>query len=120
MTEHEQHQQREAYFTSRYRKIAEYWFNTERRAELRDHALDADRRCRFCGRGKTEVRFKKVAHAAPEFLGEGSLRHGSVGHCGRRSSWRGLTAGSGRRAQETRASMSTVRRRATPLLLRPA
>jgi hypothetical protein len=73
MTEQEQHQPREAYFTSRYWKIAEYWFNTEKRTELRDHEDDADRRCRFCARGKPEVRFKKLAHAVADFLGNLSI-----------------------------------------------
>jgi hypothetical protein len=73
MIEQEQHQQREAYFISRYWKIAEYWFSAEKRIELRDHDDAADRRCRFCARGKPEVSFKKLAHAVADFLGNLSI-----------------------------------------------
>lgn len=33
----------------------------------------ANRRCRFCGKGRPEVTFKKVAHAIPEALGNKSI-----------------------------------------------
>ncbi|MHB8973722.1 MAG: hypothetical protein ACYC3X_26065 [Pirellulaceae bacterium] len=69
MTEQEQHYQREVYFTSRRLKIAQYWFKTAKRTELRDHEDDADQRCRFCARGKPKVTFNKLAHAVADFLG---------------------------------------------------
>src|SRR5690554_4727253 len=73
MTAQDDHKRREAYFVSRYVKIAEHWFHTEEQTELRDYEADADRRCRFCGRGKPEVRFKKLAHAVSDFLGNQSI-----------------------------------------------
>ena len=67
----QQHQERVAYFNSRYWKIAHHWFRTDERTELRDH--EDDRRCRFCGRGKPDVKFKKLAHAIADFLGNLSI-----------------------------------------------
>ncbi len=40
---------------------------------LRDHAKDSERKCRFCGKSKPEVSFRKEAHAIPEFLGNKSV-----------------------------------------------
>lgn len=73
MTAQEDHERREAYFISRYLKIAEYWFHTKERIELRDYELVANRRCRFCGRAKHGVRFRKLAHAVSDFLGNLSI-----------------------------------------------
>ncbi|MCC9608917.1 hypothetical protein LOC68_07860 [Blastopirellula sp. JC732] len=73
MTAQDDHDRREAYFASRYMKIAEHWFHTEVRTEFRDHEAVTDRRCRFCGRGRPEVRFKKLAHAISDFLGNLSI-----------------------------------------------
>lgn len=73
MTAQKEHERREAYFTSRYSKIAEHWFQSKDRIELCDHEEEVNRRCRFCGRGKPEVRFRKIAHAISEFLGNQSL-----------------------------------------------
>jgi hypothetical protein len=69
----QQHQQRVEYFNSRYWKIADQWFRTEARAEIRDHTHEEDRRCRFCGLGKPAVKFKKLAHAVADFLGNTSV-----------------------------------------------
>lgn len=73
MTSQEDHERREAYFVSRYLKIAEHWFHSKERLELRDHESEADRRCRFCGRGKPAVRFRRLAHAVADFLGNLSI-----------------------------------------------
>jgi hypothetical protein len=73
MGEAEQHQERFSYFNERYWKIAHHWFRTVERTELRDYEEEADRRCRFCGRGKPEVKFKKLAHAIADFLGNLSI-----------------------------------------------
>lgn len=73
MTAQEDHERREAYFVSHYLKIAEHWFHTKERTDLRDYEADPDRRCRFCGRKRPEVRFKKLAHAVSDFLGNLSI-----------------------------------------------
>lgn len=73
MTAQKEHERREAYFNSRYSKIAEHWFQSKNRIELCDHEEEVKRRCRFCGRGKPEVRFRKIAHAISEFLGNQSI-----------------------------------------------
>ena len=41
--------------------------------KLYDHKNDRKRKCRFCGKSKPEVSFRKKAHAIPEFLGNKSL-----------------------------------------------
>jgi hypothetical protein len=61
------------YFNSRYLKIAHYWFTSGERTALRDHAADADRRCRFCDQGVPAVEFRELAHAVPDFLGNVSI-----------------------------------------------
>ncbi|MFB0556027.1 MAG: HNH endonuclease [Phycisphaerae bacterium] len=38
-----------------------------------DYEIDSERKCRFCGKSKPEVSFRKKAHAIPEFLGNKSL-----------------------------------------------
>src|SRR5260370_34591952 len=69
------------YFADHYDTIAQYPFVAARPVLLSDHdPNDKDsRRCRFCGRGKPEVTFKKVAHAVPEFLGSKAIR--SMNEC---------------------------------------
>ncbi|MBP6782153.1 MAG: hypothetical protein KA152_00065 [Verrucomicrobiales bacterium] len=44
-----------------------------RHIKLADQQGIEDRICRFCGLGKPNVTFRKVAHAVPEFLGNKSL-----------------------------------------------
>ena len=44
-----------------------------KRIILEDALSDGVRRCRFCGRTKPEVAFRKDAHAIPEFLGNKSI-----------------------------------------------
>jgi hypothetical protein len=73
MIDTEKHQARIAYFNSRYWKIAHHWFRTAERTELRDHADEANRRCRFCDQGRPDVKFKKLAHAIADFLGNLSI-----------------------------------------------
>ncbi|WP_149498655.1 HNH endonuclease [Roseiconus lacunae] len=73
MSVQEDHERREAYFTSRYLKIAEHWFHNNNRVELRDHETEVNRLCRFCGRGRPEVQFRKLAHAVSDFLGNRSI-----------------------------------------------
>lgn len=80
MTAYENHERREAYFISRYQKIAEHRFHSKERIELRDHESEANRRCRFCGRGKPDIRFRKLAHAVSDFLGNLSII--SMNECG--------------------------------------
>ena len=41
--------------------------------KLRDHDNYNERKCRFCGKSKPEVSFRKTAHAIPECLGNKSL-----------------------------------------------
>jgi hypothetical protein len=69
------------HFADRYDIIAQYPFVAERPVLLYDHdPKDRDsRRCRFCGKGRPEATFKKVAHAAPEFLGNKAIR--SMNEC---------------------------------------
>lgn len=57
------------YYDEQYEVIARYPFIHESKIRLQDHANDSARLCRFCGRQKPDVTFKKVAHAVPEFLG---------------------------------------------------
>jgi hypothetical protein len=73
MTNQEQHDERAEYFNLRYRKAAEYWFQTDARTLLRDHDEEVSRKCRFCGRGSTEAGFRELAHAVPDFLGNLSI-----------------------------------------------
>lgn len=73
MTEAEKHQASIAYFNSKYWKIAHHWFRAEERTEIRDHDEEAERRCRFCGRGKPTTKFKNSAHAIADFLGNLSI-----------------------------------------------
>jgi hypothetical protein len=69
------------YFAEHYEIIAKYPFVAERPFLLYDHdPKDRDsRQCRFCGRRKPEVTFRKVAHALPEFLGNKAIR--SMNEC---------------------------------------
>ena len=62
-----------AFYYERYEEIARYPFVADRPILIRDHAIDGDRRCRFCGRGIPDVTFRRDAHAVPEFLGNKSL-----------------------------------------------
>lgn len=62
-----------SYFTERYDIIRDYPLVAEKPIRLSDAAKDAARVCRFCGLSKPQVRFIKVAHAAPEFLGNKAL-----------------------------------------------
>jgi hypothetical protein len=63
----------EAFYDERYEEIARYPFVADRPILIRDHAIEGDRRCRYCGRGIPEATFRKDAHAVPEFLGNKSL-----------------------------------------------
>jgi hypothetical protein len=64
------------YFSQRYEAIIDYGFVTKRTIWVFDHDRGnrAARRCRFCGRGPSEVTFKNKAHAGPEFLGSKTIR----------------------------------------------
>jgi hypothetical protein len=73
MTDQEKHNQRVAYFNSRYWKIAHYPFVAEERIRLCDHEEEADRRCRFCGLGDPPAKFEELAHGLPDFLGNLSI-----------------------------------------------
>ena len=73
MTEQEQHTEMVTYFDTRYEVIERVPFVAEKRILLRDHDDEAHRRCRYCGRGKAEVQFKRDAHAVPDFLGNLSV-----------------------------------------------
>lgn len=57
-----------------YRVIVNYPLLAARPIKLMDHDNQEDRFCRFCGKKKGEVTFKKKAHAIPEFLGNKCLR----------------------------------------------
>ena len=61
------------YFTERYGVIAHFPFVAPRPFRLCDHDDETKRRCRFCGRGKPEVTFRKEAHAVPHLLGNKSI-----------------------------------------------
>src|SRR5262245_17363445 len=64
------------YYAARYDVIVDYGFVTRPTIWIRDHdrATPDARRCRFCGRGPSEVTFKKKAHAGPELLGSKTIR----------------------------------------------
>src|ERR1700751_771318 len=57
------------YFEKRYEIIANYPLAAEKKIYLSDSPDKNSNLCRFCGRGKPDVKFKKVAHAVSEFLG---------------------------------------------------
>jgi hypothetical protein len=58
------------YYRERYEEVVRFRLSGGcKKIHLRDHTDETSRRCRFCGLGKTDVTFRKRAHAAPEFLG---------------------------------------------------
>lgn len=71
-TAREQHDKDLQYFDERYDA---FWFPfvAKHPIRLEDHEDEASRRCRFCGKRKPDVAFRKVAHAVPEFLGNKSI-----------------------------------------------
>jgi hypothetical protein len=62
----------ERYFEERY-EVLRFPFLADRPIRLQDHEDEASRRCRFCGKGNTEVTFRNAAHAIPEFLGNKAI-----------------------------------------------
>lgn len=59
------------YYENNYEIICEYFLTSESKKEvLRDRD---EKKCRFCGKGEPDVRFKNIAHAIPEALGNKSL-----------------------------------------------
>jgi hypothetical protein len=73
MVQQRQHVDRVTYFNSRYELANRVPFVAEDRILLRDHEDEAARRCRYCGRGKPDVKFDMDAHAFPNFLGNLSV-----------------------------------------------
>ncbi len=61
------------YFNGRYGIIAYFPFVAPRPFLLADHDDEMKRRCRYCGRGKPEVTFRKEAHAIAHLLGNKSI-----------------------------------------------
>jgi len=61
------------YIDGRYEIISHFPFVAPRPILLADHDDEAKRRCRFCARGKPEVRFRKKAHAVAHLLGNKSI-----------------------------------------------
>lgn len=62
-----------AFYDQHYKPVFDSSLREERPVKLADHEDASARICRFCGKGKPDVTFKSVAHAAPEFLGNKSL-----------------------------------------------
>ncbi|MFO0840861.1 MAG: HNH endonuclease [Gemmataceae bacterium] len=73
MSDEEFHRIATENFAARYDLVREFRFVQDRPERLADHSDEVDRRCRFCKRGRPEVSFKEVAHAAPEFLGNRAI-----------------------------------------------
>jgi len=61
------------FYARHYTVVFQASLNAKRRTILEDPATDGVRRCRFCGRSRPEVSFRKEAHAVPEFLGNKSI-----------------------------------------------
>jgi len=68
-------QQREAlkFYDERYIPIFNQPLLAKRPVRLADHGALSPRTCRFCGLATPEVKFRSVAHAVPEFLGNKAL-----------------------------------------------
>jgi hypothetical protein len=66
-----------AYYAERYEMIVDYGFVTKRTTWIIDHdgTDPAAQRCRFCGRGPSDMAmFRLKAHAGPELLGSKTIR----------------------------------------------
>ncbi|MCK5581876.1 MAG: hypothetical protein KAJ18_11455 [Candidatus Omnitrophica bacterium] len=61
------------YYNKHYQIVTDLYFVANAPVKLCDHKKAMERECRFCGRSKPEVNFRKKAHAVPEFLGNKSL-----------------------------------------------
>lgn len=72
-TAREEHLELTSYFDTCYDVARRVPFVANQRILLRDHEDEAARRCRYCGRGKPDVRFKMDAHTVPDFLGNSSI-----------------------------------------------
>lgn len=64
---------RSAYYEDHYQTIVDLPLVAESRTKICDHEDESERTCRFCGKSKPDVSFKKTAHAIPECLGNKSL-----------------------------------------------
>jgi hypothetical protein len=73
MVNRRHHEDAVRYYRERYEEIVRLRFVTDRPTLLQDHEDGQPRLCRFCGRGKPDVTFRKDAHAVPEFLGNNSV-----------------------------------------------
>jgi len=62
-----------AFYDQHYRIVIYLPLVTKTPIKLCDHENVGERKCRFCGKSKPEVSFRKKAHAIPEFLGNKSL-----------------------------------------------
>jgi HNH endonuclease len=70
-----------AYYAERYEVLCDYGFVTKPPIRLNDHNPkdQTARKCRFCGRGKDQAKFSKIAHAVSELLGNKTIR--SMNEC---------------------------------------
>lgn len=62
-----------AFYEQHYQIVVDLLLVTKVPIKLYDYENDSERKCRFCGKLKPEVNFRKKAHAIPEFLGNKSL-----------------------------------------------
>lgn len=62
-----------AFYDQHYQIVIDLPLVTKTPIKLCDHENVDERKCRFCGKSKPEVSFKKKAHAISEFLGNKSL-----------------------------------------------
>jgi len=62
-----------AFYEQHYQIVLDLHLVAKVPIKLGDYENDSERKCRFCGKSKPEVSFRKKAHAIPEFLGNKSL-----------------------------------------------
>lgn len=62
-----------SFYEAHYSPVVQSELVLKQSVRLADHTDAAARVCRFCGRGKPEVKFGMDAHAVPEFLGNKSI-----------------------------------------------
>jgi len=62
-----------AFYDQHYQIVRDLPIVTKAPVKLSDHEIVDERKCRFCGKSKPEISFRKKAHAIPECLGNKSL-----------------------------------------------